>query len=175
MPPISQFHLPLSRPPLLPRFPRCVRLMRVHCSRPAGVGRGMLTVIFPVFLSLHSWHFLFCLFSLSFSILLSPTQGSKRILRSNEILLSSAGLTETDLQLTFSLQVKTKIQRKRERKRGQAPVSQKQSHTLYFQHKGTNRFNFCSWKALGYQQKCSLMPGRIVIKGSLIAAVFHEK
>uniref|UniRef100_A0A8C2ZE80 Phosphofurin acidic cluster sorting protein 1 n=1 Tax=Cyclopterus lumpus TaxID=8103 RepID=A0A8C2ZE80_CYCLU len=34
-------------------------------------------------------------------------QGSKRILRSNEILLSSAGLTETDLQLTFSLQVKT--------------------------------------------------------------------
>ncbi|XP_073330875.1 LOW QUALITY PROTEIN: phosphofurin acidic cluster sorting protein 1-like [Pagrus major] len=31
-------------------------------------------------------------------------QGSKRILRSNEILLSSAGLTETDLQLTFSLQ-----------------------------------------------------------------------
>uniref|UniRef100_A0A4W5KQ49 Phosphofurin acidic cluster sorting protein 1/2 N-terminal C2 domain-containing protein n=1 Tax=Hucho hucho TaxID=62062 RepID=A0A4W5KQ49_9TELE len=32
-------------------------------------------------------------------------QGSKRILRSNEILLSSAGLTETDLQLTFSLQV----------------------------------------------------------------------
>uniref|UniRef100_A0A3Q3C6Q6 Phosphofurin acidic cluster sorting protein 1 n=1 Tax=Haplochromis burtoni TaxID=8153 RepID=A0A3Q3C6Q6_HAPBU len=35
-------------------------------------------------------------------------QGSKRILRSNEILLSSAGLTETDLQLTFSLQVRTK-------------------------------------------------------------------
>ncbi|CDQ68461.1 unnamed protein product [Oncorhynchus mykiss] len=32
-------------------------------------------------------------------------QGSKRILRSNEILLSSAGLTETDLQLTFSLQL----------------------------------------------------------------------
>ncbi|KTF84721.1 hypothetical protein cypCar_00024198, partial [Cyprinus carpio] len=31
-------------------------------------------------------------------------QGSKRILRSNEIMLSSAGLTETDLQLTFSLQ-----------------------------------------------------------------------
>ncbi|KAL0993931.1 hypothetical protein UPYG_G00115690 [Umbra pygmaea] len=31
-------------------------------------------------------------------------QGSKRILRSNEILLSSAGVTETDLQLTFSLQ-----------------------------------------------------------------------
>uniref|UniRef100_A0A673Y175 Phosphofurin acidic cluster sorting protein 1a n=1 Tax=Salmo trutta TaxID=8032 RepID=A0A673Y175_SALTR len=31
-------------------------------------------------------------------------QGSKRILRSNEILLSSPGLTETDLQLTFSLQ-----------------------------------------------------------------------
>ncbi|XP_030194679.1 phosphofurin acidic cluster sorting protein 1 isoform X4 [Gadus morhua] len=31
-------------------------------------------------------------------------QGSKRILRSNEILLSAAGLTETDLQLTFSLQ-----------------------------------------------------------------------
>ncbi|KAI4808493.1 hypothetical protein KUCAC02_000550, partial [Chaenocephalus aceratus] len=31
-------------------------------------------------------------------------QGSKRILRSNEILLSCAGLTETDLQLTFSLQ-----------------------------------------------------------------------
>uniref|UniRef100_A0A6Q2X955 Phosphofurin acidic cluster sorting protein 1a n=1 Tax=Esox lucius TaxID=8010 RepID=A0A6Q2X955_ESOLU len=31
-------------------------------------------------------------------------QGSKRILRSNEILLSSAGITETDLQLTFSLQ-----------------------------------------------------------------------
>ncbi|KAK6477704.1 phosphofurin acidic cluster sorting protein 1-like [Huso huso] len=31
-------------------------------------------------------------------------QGSKRILRSNEILLSVAGLTETDLQLTFSLQ-----------------------------------------------------------------------
>ncbi|XP_071315237.1 phosphofurin acidic cluster sorting protein 1 isoform X1 [Trachinotus anak] len=31
-------------------------------------------------------------------------QGSKRILRSNEILLPSAGLTETDLQLTFSLQ-----------------------------------------------------------------------
>ncbi|KAM6949333.1 phosphofurin acidic cluster sorting protein 1 isoform 3-T3 [Aplochiton taeniatus] len=31
-------------------------------------------------------------------------QGSKRILRSNEIQLSSAGLTETDLQLTFSLQ-----------------------------------------------------------------------
>uniref|UniRef100_A0AAY5EBR5 Phosphofurin acidic cluster sorting protein 1 n=1 Tax=Electrophorus electricus TaxID=8005 RepID=A0AAY5EBR5_ELEEL len=31
-------------------------------------------------------------------------QGSKRILRSNEISLSSAGLTETDLQLTFSLQ-----------------------------------------------------------------------
>ncbi|XP_038820654.1 phosphofurin acidic cluster sorting protein 1-like [Salvelinus namaycush] len=31
-------------------------------------------------------------------------QGSKRILRSNEILLASAGLTETDLQLTFSLQ-----------------------------------------------------------------------
>nr|XP_057925332.1 phosphofurin acidic cluster sorting protein 1-like isoform X1 [Doryrhamphus excisus] len=31
-------------------------------------------------------------------------QGSKRILRSNEIVLSSAGLTETDLQLTFSLQ-----------------------------------------------------------------------
>ncbi|PWA28923.1 hypothetical protein CCH79_00012826 [Gambusia affinis] len=31
-------------------------------------------------------------------------KGSKRILRSNEILLSSAGLTETDLQLTFSLQ-----------------------------------------------------------------------
>ncbi|CAL8240305.1 unnamed protein product [Merluccius merluccius] len=30
-------------------------------------------------------------------------QGSKRILRSNEILLSAAGLTETDLQLTFSL------------------------------------------------------------------------
>uniref|UniRef100_A0A096LZ23 Phosphofurin acidic cluster sorting protein 1 n=1 Tax=Poecilia formosa TaxID=48698 RepID=A0A096LZ23_POEFO len=34
-------------------------------------------------------------------------QGSKRILRSNEILLSSAGLTETDLQLTFSLQLCT--------------------------------------------------------------------
>lgn len=32
-------------------------------------------------------------------------QGSKRILRSNEILLPSPGLTETDLQLTFSLQV----------------------------------------------------------------------
>ncbi|KAJ8265992.1 hypothetical protein GJAV_G00123890 [Gymnothorax javanicus] len=31
-------------------------------------------------------------------------QGSKRILRSNEILLSAAGLTETELQLTFSLQ-----------------------------------------------------------------------
>uniref|UniRef100_A0A8C9S9U9 Phosphofurin acidic cluster sorting protein 1a n=1 Tax=Scleropages formosus TaxID=113540 RepID=A0A8C9S9U9_SCLFO len=31
-------------------------------------------------------------------------QGSKRILRSNEILLSSSGPTETDLQLTFSLQ-----------------------------------------------------------------------
>ncbi|XP_028840352.1 phosphofurin acidic cluster sorting protein 1a isoform X2 [Denticeps clupeoides] len=31
-------------------------------------------------------------------------QGSKRILRSNEILLPSTGLTETDLQLTFSLQ-----------------------------------------------------------------------
>uniref|UniRef100_A0A671SEP9 Phosphofurin acidic cluster sorting protein 1-like n=1 Tax=Sinocyclocheilus anshuiensis TaxID=1608454 RepID=A0A671SEP9_9TELE len=31
-------------------------------------------------------------------------QGSKRILRTNEIMLSSAGLTETDLQLTFSLQ-----------------------------------------------------------------------
>ncbi|XP_060746879.1 phosphofurin acidic cluster sorting protein 1a isoform X4 [Tachysurus vachellii] len=31
-------------------------------------------------------------------------QGSKRILRSNEILLPSLGLTETDLQLTFSLQ-----------------------------------------------------------------------
>ncbi|XP_026794614.1 phosphofurin acidic cluster sorting protein 1a isoform X2 [Pangasianodon hypophthalmus] len=31
-------------------------------------------------------------------------QGSKRILRSNEILLPSPGLTETDLQLTFSLQ-----------------------------------------------------------------------
>ncbi|XP_041707491.1 phosphofurin acidic cluster sorting protein 1-like [Coregonus clupeaformis] len=31
-------------------------------------------------------------------------QGSKRILRSNEILLSSAGITETELQLTFSLQ-----------------------------------------------------------------------
>ncbi|XP_030636701.1 phosphofurin acidic cluster sorting protein 1 [Chanos chanos] len=31
-------------------------------------------------------------------------QGSKRILRSNEIALASAGLTETDLQLTFSLQ-----------------------------------------------------------------------
>ncbi|XP_030638011.1 phosphofurin acidic cluster sorting protein 1a [Chanos chanos] len=31
-------------------------------------------------------------------------QGSKRILRSNEIMLSSAGNTETDLQLTFSLQ-----------------------------------------------------------------------
>uniref|UniRef100_A0AAY4A4B1 Phosphofurin acidic cluster sorting protein 1 n=1 Tax=Denticeps clupeoides TaxID=299321 RepID=A0AAY4A4B1_9TELE len=31
-------------------------------------------------------------------------QGSKRILRSNEILLSPAGLTETDLQLTFLLQ-----------------------------------------------------------------------
>ncbi|XP_051956246.1 phosphofurin acidic cluster sorting protein 1-like [Xyrauchen texanus] len=31
-------------------------------------------------------------------------QSSKRILRSNEIMLSSAGLTETDLQLTFSLQ-----------------------------------------------------------------------
>ncbi|XP_061619917.1 phosphofurin acidic cluster sorting protein 1-like isoform X1 [Phyllopteryx taeniolatus] len=31
-------------------------------------------------------------------------QGSKRILRSNEIVLSSSGLTETDLQLTFSLQ-----------------------------------------------------------------------
>ncbi|XP_057712242.1 phosphofurin acidic cluster sorting protein 1-like isoform X2 [Corythoichthys intestinalis] len=31
-------------------------------------------------------------------------QGSKRILRSNEIVLSSTGLTETDLQLTFSLQ-----------------------------------------------------------------------
>uniref|UniRef100_A0A672QBP5 Phosphofurin acidic cluster sorting protein 1-like n=1 Tax=Sinocyclocheilus grahami TaxID=75366 RepID=A0A672QBP5_SINGR len=31
-------------------------------------------------------------------------QGSKRILRSNEIMLSSVGLTETDLQLTFSLQ-----------------------------------------------------------------------
>lgn len=36
-------------------------------------------------------------------------QGSKRILRSNEILLSSAGLTETDLQLTFSLQVTRKV------------------------------------------------------------------
>ncbi|XP_057190690.1 phosphofurin acidic cluster sorting protein 1-like isoform X1 [Triplophysa rosa] len=31
-------------------------------------------------------------------------QGSKRILRSNEILLPSTGQTETDLQLTFSLQ-----------------------------------------------------------------------
>ncbi|XP_065143187.1 phosphofurin acidic cluster sorting protein 1a isoform X1 [Paramisgurnus dabryanus] len=31
-------------------------------------------------------------------------QGSKRILRSNEIMLSCAGLTETDLQLTFTLQ-----------------------------------------------------------------------
>ncbi|XP_066502173.1 phosphofurin acidic cluster sorting protein 1a isoform X5 [Hoplias malabaricus] len=31
-------------------------------------------------------------------------QGSKRILRSNEILLPSQGLAETDLQLTFSLQ-----------------------------------------------------------------------
>uniref|UniRef100_A0A672PS05 Phosphofurin acidic cluster sorting protein 1 n=1 Tax=Sinocyclocheilus grahami TaxID=75366 RepID=A0A672PS05_SINGR len=31
-------------------------------------------------------------------------QGSKRILRSNEILLPSSGQTETDLQLTFSLQ-----------------------------------------------------------------------
>ncbi|TRY54156.1 hypothetical protein DNTS_034837 [Danionella cerebrum] len=31
-------------------------------------------------------------------------QGSKRNLRSNEIMLSSSGLTETDLQLTFSLQ-----------------------------------------------------------------------
>ncbi|KAL0189742.1 hypothetical protein M9458_016841, partial [Cirrhinus mrigala] len=30
--------------------------------------------------------------------------GSKRILRSNEILLPSSGQTETDLQLTFSLQ-----------------------------------------------------------------------
>ncbi len=33
------------------------------------------------------------------------SQGSKRILRSNEILLPSSGQTETDLQLTFSLQV----------------------------------------------------------------------
>lgn len=32
-------------------------------------------------------------------------QGSKRILRSNEIILPASGLVETELQLTFSLQV----------------------------------------------------------------------
>uniref|UniRef100_A0A8D0GRM8 Phosphofurin acidic cluster sorting protein 1/2 N-terminal C2 domain-containing protein n=1 Tax=Sphenodon punctatus TaxID=8508 RepID=A0A8D0GRM8_SPHPU len=31
-------------------------------------------------------------------------QGSKRILRSNEIILPVSGLVETELQLTFSLQ-----------------------------------------------------------------------
>ncbi|CAB1333131.1 unnamed protein product [Coregonus sp. 'balchen'] len=40
-----------------------------------------------------------------FTFPLSFHKGSKRILRSNEILLSSAGITETELQLTFSLQV----------------------------------------------------------------------
>ncbi|GCC20309.1 hypothetical protein chiPu_0018875 [Chiloscyllium punctatum] len=34
-------------------------------------------------------------------------QGSKRILRSNEYLLPPGGLMETDLELTFSLQVST--------------------------------------------------------------------
>uniref|UniRef100_A0A8C9T147 Si:ch211-126j24.1 n=1 Tax=Scleropages formosus TaxID=113540 RepID=A0A8C9T147_SCLFO len=36
--------------------------------------------------------------------LLSQTQGSKRVLRSNEYLLPPGGLMETDLELTFSLQ-----------------------------------------------------------------------
>lgn len=36
-------------------------------------------------------------------------QGSKRILRSNEIVLPVSGLVETDLQLTFSLQVGTTL------------------------------------------------------------------
>lgn len=51
--------------------------------------------------------------SVSFGLIFGDTaltvfpwfQGSKRILRSNEILLPASGLVETELQLTFSLQV----------------------------------------------------------------------
>lgn len=85
--------------------------MRVHCFDSAGVDWGTLMVIFPSS-SPRSIPAVMTFSLLSFfspSVpLLSPPQGSKRILRSNEILLSSAGLTETDLQLTFSLQVNTK-------------------------------------------------------------------
>lgn len=36
-------------------------------------------------------------------------QGSKRILRSHEIVLPPSGMVETDLALTFSLQVKLSV------------------------------------------------------------------
>lgn len=127
--PISQFP-PLPRPPPLPRSSPCMRLMRVHCFDSAGIGPSMLTVIFPSFLT-----------SLSFTLsrpspfsLLSPPQGSKRILRSNEILLSSAGLTETDLQLTFSLQVKIPSRR--------VDVSQRRTSALFlhfFDHRNVQK------------------------------------
>lgn len=82
--------------------------------------------LLPSLCPLLSWHSLFCVFFPPlFLLLLSPPQGSKRILRSNEILLSSAGLTETDLQLTFSLQVKASVQW------SQLPVSQKQCCFLF--------------------------------------------
>lgn len=70
---------------------------------------------------------------------MSRLQGSKRILRSNEILLSSAGLTETDLQLTFSLQVRTKVQR------DQGPINHSQTITFWFYRKHRNNNNTKNW------------------------------
>lgn len=70
---------------------------------------------------------------------MSRLQGSKRILRSNEILLSSAGLTETDLQLTFSLQVRTKVQW------DQGPVNHSQTITFWFYRKHRNNNNTKNW------------------------------
>lgn len=41
-----------------------------------------------------------------FALPICPPQGSKRILRSHEIVLPPSGSVETDLALTFSLQVR---------------------------------------------------------------------
>lgn len=95
---------------------------------------------------------------------MSRLQGSKRILRSNEILLSSAGLTETDLQLTFSLQVWTKVQR------DQGPVNYSQTITFCFYRKHSHNNNtknllpsFRNAKVLSQPSFLYILPSRSLL------------
>lgn len=90
--------------------------LKVENDRLAGIMQWLIRSGFNSWLQYKPWSFskLFAnIVFLSagfrwhgFDLVFSWFQGSKRILRSNEIILPASGLVETELQLTFSLQVR---------------------------------------------------------------------